>query len=79
MTSIGPLRGRITLKKGVRMITLAIVLGLGNPADTVARETTIDEVVVSSFARKGSKTAVKGSLASIDEHLLALDKVIYVE
>ena len=60
------------------MITLAIVLGLGNPADTVARETTIDEVVVSSFARKGSKTAVKGSLASIDEHLLALDKVTAV-
>ena len=56
------------------MITLAIIIGLSNPADTVTKETAIDEVVVSSFARTGSKTAQKGRLASIDEHISALGK-----
>lgn len=57
------------------MITLAIVFGLYNPADTVMKETTIDEVVVSSFANPGSQAVRKGRLASIDEHIRALNKV----
>ena len=58
------------------MITLLILGGLAaSPADTISRETTIDEVVVSSSVQSRQNTAAKGRTASIDEHLLRLGKV----
>lgn len=43
--------------------------------DTVHKETTIDEVVVSSTIGSGKKAVSKGRIASIDEHLAKLSKV----
>lgn len=43
--------------------------------DTVHKETTIDEVVVSSTVGSGKKTVSKGRVASIDEHLSKLSRV----
>ena len=57
------------------MITWALCLGLLCPSDTILRETTIDEVVVSATIDKSKKATVKGRVASIDEHLAHLSSV----
>lgn len=57
------------------MISLIFSLGLLCSQDTVYKETTIDEVVVSSTMGSGKKAASKGRVASIDEHLEKLSKV----
>lgn len=57
------------------MISLIFSLGLLCSQDTVYKETTIDEVVVSSTMGSGKKAVSKGRVASIDEHLEKLSKV----
>ena len=57
------------------MITWALCLGLLCPSDTILRETTINEVVVSATIDKGKKATAKGRVASIDEHLAQLSGV----
>ena len=57
------------------MIIWALCLGLLCPSDTILRETTIDEVVVSATIDKGKKATAKGRVASIDEHLSQLSGV----
>lgn len=57
------------------MISLIFTLGLLCSQDTVYKETTIDEVVVSSTMGSGKKAVSKGRVASIDEHLEKLSKV----
>ena len=57
------------------MISLLISLGMLCSQDTVHKETTIDEVVVSSTIGSGKKAVSKGRIASIDEHLAKLSKV----
>ena len=57
------------------MFSLFIGITLLCPQDTTFRETTIDEVVVSSSQGTGKKAVSKGRVASIDEHLAQLSKV----
>lgn len=51
------------------------LIGLFCLQDTVFKETTIDEVVVSSSVGTGKKAVSKGRVATIDEHLGKLSKV----
>ena len=57
------------------MFVLVCLLGLLNQQDSIFKETTIDEVVVSSTMGSGKKAVSKGRVASIDEHLSQLSKV----
>ncbi len=57
------------------MFVLVCLLGLLNQQDSILKETTIDEVVVSSTMGSGKKAVSKGRVASIDEHLSQLSKV----
>ena len=57
------------------MFLLISIITLLCPQDTTFRETTIDEVVVSSSQGTGKKAVSKGRVASIDEHLAQLSKV----
>ena len=59
------------------MISLVLSLGLffPFPQDSVFKEATIDEVVVSATVGTGKKAVSKGRVASIDEHLSQLSKV----
>ena len=57
------------------MFVLVCFLGLLSPQDSIVKETTIDEVVVSSTIGSGKKAVSKGRVASIDEHLGKLSKV----
>ena len=57
------------------MFSLFIGITLLCPQDTTFKETTIDEVVVSSSQGTGKKAVSKGRVASIDEHLAQLSKV----
>lgn len=57
------------------MFSLIIGITLLCPQDTTFKETTIDEVVVSSSQGTGKKALSKGRVASIDEHLGQLSKV----
>ena len=61
--------------KGSFMFLLISIITLLCPQDTTFRETTIDEVVVSSSQGTGKKAVSKGRVASIDEHLAQLSKV----
>ena len=57
------------------MFVLVCLLGLLSLQDSIFKETTIDEVVVSSTIGSGKKAVSKGRVASIDEHLSQLLKV----
>ena len=57
------------------MIALLVLTGLLNTQDSITKDAAIDEVVVSSYIGNKEKSAPKGRTASIDEHLLRLDKV----
>lgn len=57
------------------MFVLVCLLGLLSLQDSIFKETTIDEVVVSSTIGSGKKAVSKGRVASIDEHLSQLSKV----
>ena len=57
------------------MINIGLLLILLCPQDTVFKEATIDEVVVSATVGTGKKAVSKGRVASIDEHLSQLSKV----
>ncbi len=58
-------------------MTFSLIIGITLlcPQDTTFKETTIDEVVVSSSQGTGKKALSKGRVASIDEHLGQLSKV----
>ena len=61
------------------MVSLLIISTLLTAADTtVARELTVDEVVIVSTASQGGRRAVKGQAASIDEHIGNLRNVAMV-
>ncbi|MBR6082120.1 MAG: hypothetical protein IKP62_04260, partial [Salinivirgaceae bacterium] len=62
------------------MVSLLIVSTLLTTAadTTVARELTVDEVVIVSTASQGGRRAVKGQAASIDEHIGNLRNVAMV-
>lgn len=57
------------------MITLVVLAGILNAQDSISKDATIDEVVVSSYIGKKEKSVAKGRAATIDEHLLRLGKV----
>ncbi|MBR5643587.1 MAG: hypothetical protein IKW77_05335, partial [Salinivirgaceae bacterium] len=58
-------------------ILLSTILA-AEPDTTVARELTVDEVVISSTASRGGQRSVKGQAASIDEHIGNLRNVAMV-
>ena len=58
-------------------ILLSTILA-AEPDTTVARELTVDEVVIVSTASRGGQRSVKGQAASIDEHIGNLRNVAMV-